>query len=46
MWKQVIDRFPLYDDKITKPMIIAYWETKPYNLEIPSILGKIGRAHV
>ena len=39
MWKQVIDRFPLYDDKITKPMIIAYWETKPYNLEIPSILG-------
>ena len=20
-------------------MIIAYWETKPYNLEIPSILG-------
>ena len=39
MWKQVIDKFPLYDDQIDKPKINAYWETKPYNLEIPSILG-------
>ena len=39
MWKQVIDKFPLYDDKIDKQMINAYWEQKPYNLEIPSILG-------
>ena len=35
----VIDKFPLYDDGITKPMINAYWANKPYNLEIPSILG-------
>ncbi len=39
MWKQVVDRFPLYEDKIEKKDINAYWETKPYNLEIPSILG-------
>ena len=35
----VIDKFPLYDDGITKPIINEYWENKPYNLEIPSILG-------
>jgi 3'-phosphoadenosine 5'-phosphosulfate sulfotransferase (PAPS reductase)/FAD synthetase len=39
MWKQVFDKFPLYDDQIDKPKINAYWESKPYNLEIPSILG-------
>lgn len=39
MWKQVIDKFPLYDDKIDKQQINDYWTTKPYNLEIPSILG-------
>jgi len=39
MWKKVIDKIPLYDDKIDKSKINAYWETKPYNLEIPSILG-------
>jgi hypothetical protein len=39
MWKQVVDKFPLYEDKIEKKDINAYWETKPYNLEIPSILG-------
>jgi len=39
MWKQVIDKFPLYDDKIDKQLINSYWNTKPYNLEIPSILG-------
>lgn len=35
----VIDKFPLYDDGITKPMINEYWANKPYNLEIPQILG-------
>ncbi len=39
MWKQVVDKFPLYDDKIDKQKINAYWQQKPYNLEIPSILG-------
>ena len=38
-FKKVFDKFPLYDQGITKEMINAYWETKPYNLEIPSILG-------
>lgn len=38
-WKKVIDRIPLYDDKIDKQMINDYWSKKPYNLEIPSILG-------
>jgi hypothetical protein len=39
MWKQVIDKFPLYDDKIDKQMVNDYWSKKPYTLEIPSILG-------
>ena len=39
MWKQVVDKFPLYDGKIDKQIINAFWNTKPYNLEIPSILG-------
>jgi hypothetical protein len=39
MWKQVTDRFPLYDDKIDKAQINNYWINKPYTLEIPSILG-------
>lgn len=39
MWKQVIDKFPLYEDKIDKQIINHYWSQKPYNLEIPSILG-------
>jgi len=39
MWKQVKDRFPLYEDKIDKQQINAYWNSKAYNLEIPSILG-------
>jgi hypothetical protein len=38
-FKRVHDKFPLYDDGITKDMINLYWSTKPYNLEIPSILG-------
>jgi hypothetical protein len=39
MWKQVTDRFPLYDDKIDKAQINNYWINKPYTLGIPSILG-------
>lgn len=39
MFKKVISKFPLYEKGITKEMINAFWETKPYNLEIPSILG-------
>lgn len=39
MWKRVIDVFPLYEQGIDKPMINNYWSKKPYNLEIPSILG-------
>lgn len=38
-FKKVIDVFPLYNDKITKQMINSYFEKKPYNLEIPHILG-------
>jgi 3'-phosphoadenosine 5'-phosphosulfate sulfotransferase (PAPS reductase)/FAD synthetase len=38
-FKRVHDKFPLYYDGITKPMINEYWANKPYNLEIPSILG-------
>lgn len=35
----VIDSFPLNIDKIDKQMINNYWNTKQYNLNIPSILG-------
>ena len=38
-WKQVDTIFPLYTDGITKQDINHYWSRKPYNLEIPSILG-------
>ena len=38
-YKKVHDKFPLYYDGITKPIINEYWANKPYNLEIPSILG-------
>jgi hypothetical protein len=39
MWKSVIDKFPLYDNGVTKEVINKFWEDKPYTLEIPSILG-------
>lgn len=39
MWKDVTDCFPLYEKGITKDIINKYWESKPYTLEIPSILG-------
>jgi hypothetical protein len=39
MWVKVFDWFPLDEAKINKAIVIDYWDTKPYNLEIPSILG-------
>jgi hypothetical protein len=38
-FKKVFDKFPLYDEKITKEMVNDYWSKKNYTLEIPSILG-------
>lgn len=39
MWVDVLDKFPLFDNKIDKNQINEYWKNKPYTLEIPSILG-------
>ncbi len=39
MWKKVTDVFTLNDLKITKPMVIEFWKSKPYDLETPAILG-------
>lgn len=39
-FKKVLDKFPLYDDKIDVLMINEYWKSKSYTLEIPKILGK------
>lgn len=39
MWKKVVDKFPLYEDKIDKKIIDNYWKNKNYTLEIPAILG-------
>jgi len=38
-FKKVFDKFPLYEQGITKAMVNDYWSKKPYTLEIPSILG-------
>lgn len=38
-WKTVKTIFPLYEKKITKPIIIEFWKNKSYNLETPPILG-------
>lgn len=38
-FKNVFNKYPLFDDGITKPMILSYFKTKPYDLEIPHILG-------
>lgn len=38
-FKKVHDKFPLYEQGVTKDMVNQYWLNKPYNLEIPSILG-------
>lgn len=37
--KKVHDRFPLYEDKVTKNDIDAFWRDKSYRLSIPRILG-------
>jgi 3'-phosphoadenosine 5'-phosphosulfate sulfotransferase (PAPS reductase)/FAD synthetase len=37
--KYIHPLFPLYDQGVTKEMVEQYWLSKPYNLEIPSILG-------
>ena len=39
LFKLVVDKFPLFEDGITKDHINEYWQSKPYTLEIPSILG-------
>lgn len=38
-WKQVIDKFPLYEGKITKKDVNAFWKVQPYTLELEPILG-------
>lgn len=38
-FKKVHNEYPLYHDGTTKPMILEYFKTKPYDLEIPHILG-------
>lgn len=38
-FKKVSPVFPLYEMGITKPMVLKYWEEKPYTLETPAILG-------
>lgn len=38
-WKQVVTSYPLYKDGISKQDVNEFWKHKPYNLEIPSILG-------
>ncbi|MDB4919832.1 MAG: hypothetical protein JWQ54_1815 [Mucilaginibacter sp.] len=35
----VFPKYPLVEKGITKEMVNQYWLTKPYTLEIPSILG-------
>jgi len=39
IWQQVKQHFPLFEKGITKENVNQYWLSKPYNLEIPSILG-------
>jgi len=38
-WKKVIQKFPLHERDINSDNVHAFWLTKAYNLEIPSILG-------
>jgi hypothetical protein len=35
----IYPKFPLYEQGIDKAMVNDYWSKKPYNLEIPPILG-------
>jgi hypothetical protein len=38
-WQKVTDIFPLNERNITKKDVLEYWKSKPYDLEMPSILG-------
>ena len=38
-FKNVIEKYPLYEQGINKQFINDYWSKRPYTLEIPSILG-------
>jgi len=38
-WQTVTTLFPLYSSGQDKTAIVQYWFSKPYRLEIPSILG-------
>jgi hypothetical protein len=38
-YKRVFPKFPLFDKGVNKEMVNQYWLTRPYTLEIPSILG-------
>lgn len=38
-YKQSVPKFILNEMGITKEMVIQYWLTRPYHLEIPAILG-------
>jgi len=38
-WVKYHQKFPLYDDGTTKQAVNNFWSNKPYNLEIPHILG-------
>ena len=38
-WKKVTTIFPLDELGVDKEYVNEYWETKPYKLEIPPILG-------
>jgi hypothetical protein len=38
-YKKVLNKFPLIDWNINKADVQQYWLNKPYNLEVPSILG-------
>ena len=38
-YKKVVDVFPLYRDGVTKKDIDLYWQSMPFKLEVPRILG-------
>lgn len=38
-WQTVTTVFPLVTNGTTKSDVLAYWKTKPYDLEVPAILG-------
>lgn len=38
-YKKVNNIYPLFNDKTTKDIVNNFWDNKPYNLYIPSILG-------